>query len=212
MNQALQYCAICLAALVCAGCFVPRSPAPVIYHYIFEYDPPRIEAPQPLDGAIIVQPFATATAFATRRIMYRDAAFKRDAYVYHQWRALPGDMVADMLRRDLREAGLFRAVFAAGSNAPGRFMLEGMVDEVFAGETADRWEAVLSMTVTLLDETTSDTSKKILLHQTYTARAPCGRKNPQSVAAAMSSALAELSGRICADVRAAADRASSAGQ
>lgn len=210
MHNALKCFVVCLAAAFCAGCLMPRSPAPVIYHYTFEYDPPKTGTAQPLDGAIVVQPFATATMYATRRIMYRDADFKRDAYVYHQWRALPGDMAADMLRRDLREARLFRAVLPVGSGAPSRFVLEGMVDEVFANETADRWQAVLSMTVTLLDEAVSDTSKKILLQQTYTARVPCAQKSPQSVAAAMSAAMAELSGRICADIHAAAHRAASA--
>lgn len=196
------------AVLCCSGCVIQRSAAPVIHHYTLEYDPPRLAIEATLERVLAVQPFTVAAPYASRGIVYRDAGFRRDAYVYHQWRAHPGDMVADMLRRDLQQSGIFRAVVGLGSSVASSYVLEGTAEEFFAAEMPDRWEAVLCLSITLLDAHSADTSRAVLFQKTYTTRTPCQQRTPQSVVAAMSCAMAELSRSICTDIMATARDAS----
>ena len=192
----------------CSGCVIQRSPAPVIHHYTLEYDPPRLAIEATTERVLAVQPFTVAAPYASRRIIYRDAKFRRDAYVYHQWRAHPGDLVADMLRRDLQQIGFFRAVVGLGSSVASSYVLEGTVEEFFVAELPDRWEAVMSLSITLLDAHPSDTSHIVLFQKTYSTRVLCRKHTPQSIVAAMSSAMAELSHSICTDIMAAVMAAS----
>ncbi len=201
MKTALKISLVCIiAACGCTACLLPRQQANTIHHYTLEYDPPAARNLQPLAQALGVQPFTVAAVYNTRRIIYRDASFKREEYVYHAWRANPGDLAADFLRRDLQQSGLFQAVLPYGSAAPARFLIEGSVDEFLECETRDRWEAVLTATITLLDGAAVDSSKKILFQKTYSARTACEHKNPRSFVAAMSSGMAGLSAQITRDV------------
>jgi len=193
---------LCLAvACCCTACLFPRQPANKISHYTLEYDPPQQAAGlQPLAYTLSVQPFTVAAVYNTRRIVYRDASFKREEYVYHAWRASPGELVADFLRRDLQQAGLFQAVLPYGSSAGGRYLLEGSVDQFLESEMRDLWEAALTLTITLLDGAAVDSSKRILFQKTYSSRTACEHKNPQSFVAAMSRAMAGLSAAVSRDV------------
>jgi ABC-type uncharacterized transport system auxiliary subunit len=74
------------------------------------------------------------------------------------------------------------------------------VDEFVAWESDSVWEAVLGLTVTVLAPDEPDLTKKILLQKTYRSRKPCERMSPRSFVAAMSSAMAEVSGSIIHDV------------
>ena len=62
-------------------------------------------------------------------MLYRQGPFLREAYPAQRWRVGPGDMVTEFLRRDLREAGLFRAVLAERDAEEARFSLTGGVEE-----------------------------------------------------------------------------------
>lgn len=201
MKTALKISMVCLvAACWCTACLFPRQPANTISHYTLEYDSPPAAGVQPLALTLSVQPFTVAPVYNTRRIVYRDASFKREEYVYHAWRAGPGELVADFLRRDLQQAGLFQAVLPYGSSAGSRYLLEGSVDQFLESETHDLWEAALSLTITLLDGAAGDSSKKILFQKTYSSRTACEHKKPQSFVAAMSRGMAGLSAAISRDV------------
>jgi len=207
MRTVLKILLPCLAALCCGGCLLPRIPAPVIYYYTLEYDPPQPTSTTPLPAALMVQPFFTNSVYNSRQIVCRDAAYARDASVYHQWRSRPGDLVADMIRRDLQHAGLFQAVVGPGSTVHSRYVLEGTVDEFLASEQGGTREAVLGITITLLDVETSDTSSAVLLQKSYQTRQICHHKGIPALVAAMSSALAEVSLRLGADIAHAVQRA-----
>ena len=74
-------------------------------------------------------------------------------------------------------------------------------------DTDRHWLASAALTVTLLDARAGDTTGMVLFQKTYRESEPCARKNPTSVAEAMSRAVQKMSGRIIIDVHAAiADR------
>jgi len=187
-----------LLTAACAGQL--KKPARRIDFYTLEYPSPQPAGKAPLPVVLGVQRFRVAPTYNTQKIVYRDRNFKRNTYQYHKWRAEPGDLVGYFLARDLTQAAVFRAVFSLEKNLPTSHIIEGTVDEFFESDTSRSWEAVLTVSITLMKTMEPDISKRIISQKTYRARKPCGQKNPRALAAAMSLAMAEISEAVMNDV------------
>jgi len=190
---------LCLT-LPLSACLNLKQPSNTIEYYTLEYDPFFMGHRQPLSCVIKVNSFSVSPIYNTNRIIYRDSSFKREAYVYHKWRTNPGEIVTYFLRRDMKQSNLFKAVLSRNSRLPSSYMLEGMVDEFLEMNREDGWEALLSVSITFMEENEPDISKKILLQKSYSTRKPCMHKNPQALAQAMSLAMADISKRIIKDI------------
>ena len=186
--------------LFCGGCLNFKQPRNKVEYYTLEYDPPVANRRQPLPFAIRVEQFSVSPIYNTNRIVYRDTAFKRDAYAYYKWRANPGDMVTHFLERDMRQSALFSAIVSPKSKYTSSFMLEGAVDEFLEFDTEGHWKAVLSVSIALIAENETDVSQAILFQKPYHASKPCRHKHPRALAEAMSLAMAEVSEAIILDV------------
>ncbi|RLF59157.1 MAG: hypothetical protein DRN37_04135 [Thermoplasmata archaeon] len=186
--------------LALTACFQLKHPKNRVQYYILEYDPPPVTRPSPLPAAIRVERFSVAPMYNTDRMVYRDRSFRRDEYVYHKWRANPADMVAYFLSRDIRDSGLFRAVLPSESRLAASYILEGSVDDFFEQDREDEWQAVLTLSITIVSADEPDVSSAILYQKTYRARKTCRQKNPRGLAEAMSLAMAEISKNIIGDL------------
>ncbi len=193
-------CLLIILSVCLGGCFNLKQPSRKMDYYMLEYESPKTEGRKPVSVVVRVERFSVAPTCNTNRIVYRDTSFKRNTYSYHQWRANPGDLVTHFLNRDLMGSGLFRAVLSHDSRSPSSHVLEGSVDEFFEWDRNDRWMAVLSLSITLMVDKEPDVSKRILFQKTYSTKQACSRKNPQSLAEAMSRAMAELSREIMEDI------------
>ena len=182
------------------ACFNLKQPQRRIDYYTLEYDPPSAIKQQPLPYVIKVDHFSVAPIYDSHRIIYRDKSYKRQAYTYHQWRVSPGDLVTYFLRRDMKHSALFQAVLPRDSNFPSVYLLEGTVDDFFELDTENGWEAVLSISIALMNEAEPDISKKMLFQKVYRTSKPCLHKNPRALAQAMSLAMSEVSEKIRHDV------------
>ncbi|MBN1830809.1 MAG: membrane integrity-associated transporter subunit PqiC [Deltaproteobacteria bacterium] len=184
--------------LFISGCVNFREPieAEKTTFYTLEYDPPAPSHLQSLSAAIRVKRFGVAPTYDTKRIIYREGAFERDAYVYHRWRDNPGELVSFFLSRDMRESGLFEAVLSHHSRVPASHILEGRVDEFFESDARDGWEAVLSVSIVLTAVEQVEVGKRSLLQKSYQRRAPCRGRTPKALAEAMSHAMSEVSSEI----------------
>ena len=183
-----------------AGCLDLKQSRNKTEYYTLEYDPPVPQKRPSVSGAIRVDRFAVSPIYNTNRIIYRDGSFKRAAYVYYKWRTNPGDVVTYFLRRDMQQSGLFKAVVTGDSHLGSVFRLEGSVDEFLESDQQNGWEALLSVSITLIQENEPDISKKILSQKTYTSTQPCRKKTPMALAEAMSLAMSEISGQIMLDI------------
>jgi len=187
-------------SILLAGCMNLKQPVNKIDYYTLESAPPKISGLKPLSHVIKLEGFTASPTYNTRRIIYRDRSFKRDSYVYCRWRANPGALVTHILNRDIRHSHLFKAILTSDSRFASSYMLEGTVDEFFEWDMEETWKAVLSLSITLLDENKINAGEKILFQKTYREEAPCKRKNPRALAEAMSRAMSEISEQIIKDV------------
>jgi cholesterol transport system auxiliary component len=192
--------------ILCSGCLNFKQPANKISYYSLEYSPPIQHSENgsqnsaPLPFVIQVERFQTAPFYDSNKIVYREDEFKRDAYIYHKWLSNPGEMVSYFLARDMRESGLFKAVFSPDTGRASSYIVQGSADEFFELDEKDSWYAVLSLSITLMAADEPDISKKILLQKQYSTKERCQEKNPAALAASMSRAMSKNSEKIITDI------------
>jgi cholesterol transport system auxiliary component len=188
---------LCLPLTACLNLKQPRNK---IDYYSLEYDPPRISDQQLVSQVIKVAQFSVSPIYNTRKIIYRDEAYKRTAYGYHKWQANPAELVTYFLARDMQQSGLFKAVVTHNNRFPHAYVLGGNVDKFLESDLADGWQADLSLNIILISEHETDACKKIVFQKSYHIRKPCRQKNPQALAEAMSAAMSEASAQIISDI------------
>ncbi|MFH1623975.1 MAG: ABC-type transport auxiliary lipoprotein family protein [Pseudomonadota bacterium] len=189
-----------LLFLFISGCLGINQERRKIDYYTLEYDAPKAMELEALPFVIYVNRFHVAPLYNSNKIVYREKRFKTDAYVYHNWRANPGDIVTYLLARDMRQSSLFNGVFAGEGRHSSSHAVEGTVDEFFEEDSDTLWHATLSISITLLAENEPDISKRVLFQKGYSVREPCAHKNPRAVAEAMSRAMARISQLIRLDI------------
>lgn len=188
-----------LAALLLACLSGCGKPPMLVNQYLLEYPAPDTGRQAKLPEALKVELFSVAQAFNTTAMVYQPQPFQSQVYNYSRWRANPGYLVTDYLIRDLRESGLFKAVFGPDSSAKYRFRLEGGVAEFQEIDAADGWQASLALTVTLLDTDKEELPQRVVFQKNYRVLEPLPEKTPQGLAQGMSRAMEQVSARIIID-------------
>ena len=190
-----------IAALLLSACASVGQPSKKIDFYTLEYDPPQLlNEREKVPFTIKISRFQVSPLYNSNKIIYRDKAFTRNEYYYRKWRTNPGDTITYLLKRDLQQSSLFKAVFGHEDRFSCDYLLEGAVDEFFEQDNPDSWEAVLSITITLIKENEPDVSKRVIFQKTYRARTPSLQKNPKSLSEAMSLAMSQVSEQVIRDI------------
>jgi cholesterol transport system auxiliary component len=182
------------------GCSLGGKPTYLVKHYVLEYPLPWVEGIQRFDQLLKVERFSVSPTFNSTAMVYRENPFGRDAYHYERWRVNPGDMVTDLVVRDLRNSGLFRAVFTYHDAEETRFLLEGQVEEFLELEEKDSWKATLGVHITFLDLTKSERAEKVVFQRSYRFVELFAEKTPEGLAAGMSKAMEKFSRQLIRDL------------
>ena len=186
------------------GCGKPPT---LVQKYLLEYPSPAVPASARIDEGVKVEVFSVAQAFNSTAMVYRPNPYKSDIYTYHRWRVNPGNLISDYLVRDLRNSGLFKAVFSTGQAGANRFLIEGGVEEFQEIDEPGGWQAALAVNITLLDLNHQEITKRVVFQKNYRAAEPLTEQTPQGLAQGMSQAMAKLSDQIITDIYQAAKRA-----
>ena len=189
----IQYATCLTAVMFMMACASNTRVEEKATHYVIEYPPPVTESLDTLDVVIKVSRFNIAAVYNSLPIVYRENAFERKTYTYHLWREHPADMVGDFLVRDLRSSGAFRLVLRPETNVQARFRLEGDIEEFYELDQEEKWTAVLTVVMTLLDEEAQDVTRHVMLQKSYTEQQVCAGKGPKAVVQAMSEAVRAFS-------------------
>jgi ABC-type uncharacterized transport system auxiliary subunit len=176
----LAVLAVLVMVPACGG-----SPA-LINRFILDYPPPVTGRPAPLDAAVRVELFAVDEIINRPEMVYKVNPYKTGVYQYNRWRTTPGFLVTDFLIRDLRQSGLFKAVFSYDRSGQARFRLEGGVVEFQENNQAGPWQAALTLNITLLDTDKENIAERVMFQRSYQTQEPMASKTPQGLAEAMS--------------------------
>ena len=181
-----------------AGCLRLGVRAPQIRDYRLDYTPP-VGAGAPVPAIVAIGPLAVAAVYDREPIISREKTYATEAYFDSRWSANPGNMVADLLWRDLTEAGLYRAVQRAPSMLPSAYRISGEIEEIEERPADNGCAAHLQLHI-LLVRTRSTKGDPVLLQHSYTGDKPCPCNQPQKLAAAMSQTMAGISAELQREV------------
>lgn len=189
--------------LVLSGCVGPSRPAQEVSYYTFSYDPPQAVGGNSLGVVLQVDRFTAAPLYDTERLVYQPGPYKWDVYHYHRWQSNPAELVTYYLARDWKASGLFAAVITETGRLSATHFVTGTVDEIFENDSANGWQAVIGITVTLSKAGQNQADKAIIFQKSYRRTELAATRSPTAVIAAMSTAMAAVSKAVLADVFAA---------
>lgn len=182
------------------GCLRGTAPPPLVYQYIIDYPPPEGKSLSRTEALLKVERFSVDRIYMSTSMLYRNRPFQREAYHEHRWRVSPADMVTDYLRRDLRHANLFQAVLSARDIEECRYLLQGGVEEFLESDEGKGRNALLVVTVTLLDLFSREVSQRVVIQKTYRCEVPISKEGAPGYAEAMSRAMSQFSTQVIADI------------
>ncbi|MCF8027431.1 MAG: PqiC family protein [Desulfobacteraceae bacterium] len=198
------------AILLLPGCTGFSQPPKPVESYVLSYPAPmtaadtRTTAP---DAVLAVQAFDAAAPYQSRQMVYADHRLRRKTYAYHQWVSKPAEMIRDLIIRDLQAAQAVRSVTRAEKRLePPTHVLWATIEAFYEDDTRSPWQAVLELTATLAETRSGQSGRCLIMTKTYQARQDLEQNNPLGQARAMSTALAEISEDLAADLRKALRR------
>jgi ABC-type uncharacterized transport system auxiliary subunit len=112
-----------LAAGLLGGCGAAR---PSKYYQLTvptEAAPAADRSPYPV--TLLLGPLRASHLYREDRIVYSSKGQNMGAYEYQRWAEPPTEMIVNVLLRDLRASGRYRAVDALRSNSHGDYILYG---------------------------------------------------------------------------------------
>ena len=196
----IRNCLLLLVPLLCFACIGKSRPSQSIYYYTLGYESPTAALAPQLPCTLRVERFSASPPFSSQRIIYAHGGLRRNAYAYHQWIAVPGELLSYFLARDLRQCSGFRAVLTPDAALSATHSLYGWVEEFIEKDDAARWQATATINITLISNQDHDPTHKILLQKRYSAAAPCSANTPEALAEAMSQVVGQISQAVIKDV------------
>lgn len=180
------------------GCVHLSQPAPQIRDYRLDYPPPQIDGTT-LPVVLRVAPLRVAAVYDRDAMVYRRDAYSTATSFYSRWSANPGNMLADLIARDLAASGKFRAIQQPPALLASDFQLSGEVEEFEERRDDDGCAAHVRLRV-LLSQPGVAAGDQVRLRTTYSEDEPCSCADPRALAASMSRAVQRLSARLQQDV------------
>jgi uncharacterized lipoprotein YmbA len=199
-----------LILVLLTGCVRLSQPAPSIHDYRLDYTPP-VPVGTPLVATLRVEPFGVAAVYDRESIVYRDDPYSTGRYFYHRWSSNPGDMIADLLARDLAGSQLYSAVQQGPSPLPSDYQLSGQIEEIEERPATTACAAHLRLRI-FLARVRTGAAVPTLLHTTYAFDEPCPCNDVRALVEAMSRGFARAAAQLQQDVYDAIARATASGK
>ena len=112
-----------LAAGLLSGCGAARPSK--YYQVTIPGDAAPAADPSPYPVTLLLGPLRASHLYRENHIVYSSKSEAMGTYEYQQWAEPPTEMLAEVLLRDLRASGRYRAVDMMRSNSRGDYILYG---------------------------------------------------------------------------------------
>jgi ABC-type uncharacterized transport system auxiliary subunit len=161
-----------------AGCGAARPSK--YYELTLPADPPSATAGNPNGETLLIGPLRSSHLYREDHIVYSSPHEDMGTYEYQKWSEPPAEMLAELLMRDLRASGRYRAVEMLRSNSHGDYTLYGRLydfKELSGGPLSSR----ISLDLELRETRTGTT---VWTHS-YSHDEPANGKDISAVVAAL---------------------------
>jgi ABC-type uncharacterized transport system auxiliary subunit len=140
MNNRSVVCGLlALYVMAMAGCGAARPSK--YYSLTVPGDGPQMGDPSAYPVTILVGLLTAPNLYRGDRIVYSSSGMSMGTYEYQRWAEPPTEMLQEIMLRQLRASGKFRAVSSLRSNSRGDYFLQGRLydfKEVSKGSLAAR--------------------------------------------------------------------------
>ena len=189
---------LCLTLIT--GCLGRTKPPFVMDQYSLDYSAPAASASQAAQETIRVERFAVSPAFNSTAMVVKKGQYRFDTYNYSRWRVNPADMVTGFVLRDITRAGIFKATYSYYDSDLSRYILEGYIDQFCESAEGSPGKALLSVRFTLIDTSQKNPVEQVVFQKQYAHSAVMNDRSPEGLAAALSEAMKDLSGKLVSDI------------
>jgi len=152
MASRLRAALVAALALSCAGCAgllgKERTPPAI---YVLSLDSAETPANAGTCGTLEITQPDPAPGFASSRMVYQREPHRLEPFAYSRWAEPPAPMVQAAMVQALTRSGQFGAVLAAPSAVLPDFRLEGDSLRVLQSFEGDSSQAVVELSVNLID-------------------------------------------------------------
>lgn len=179
--RAARWPLLTAAALVVgflSGCGAARPSK--YYQLTVPADAGQVEKADAVPVTLLLGAMQTAHLYREDRIVYGNNAEQLGTYEYERWAEPPADMIGEVLLRELRASGRYRAVHYRRSNMQGDFALRGRLYD-FKELTSGQLTARVTFEMEMRDLKTGAT---VWTHY-FTHDEPVGGKDVAAVVAAL---------------------------
>ena len=138
--------AVALTAGLLSSCGAARPSK--YYQLTVRADVPAVEKPDAVPVTLLLGGVASSHLYREDRIVYGNGAEQLGTYEFQRWAEPPAEMIQEVLLRELRASGKYRAVSYRRSNIKGDFALRGRLydfKEVEGGQMSGRLTLELEM-------------------------------------------------------------------
>jgi ABC-type uncharacterized transport system auxiliary subunit len=178
VNLITLFSALALMVGCLNGCGAARPSK--YYQLTVRADAGAIEKPDAVPVTLLLGAFMTSHLYREDRIVYGSGAEQLGTYEYQRWAEPPTDMIQEVLLRELRASGRYRAVNFRRSNVRGDFALRGRLYD-FKEVTGGQMSARVSLELEMRELKTGAT---VWTHY-YTHDEPTGGKDVPAIVAAL---------------------------
>ena len=187
-------------SFIITGCAGSGKPQYEVEKYLLSYSAPSWDKFDKLNISIKFNRFSIAAAYNSDNMIFRDNTYSFDYFNYSRWAVNPADMIADSLVRDMRDSGLFRAVFSRYETEDGQFIISGSIDEFYLREDRSNKTALISIIISLQDTRERETGKRMMFQKKYIREEPLQESSPRGYCQAASEAMRVISEQITKDI------------
>jgi ABC-type uncharacterized transport system auxiliary subunit len=190
-----------LSIFLCGiSCVSLTRPYKEIFNYQIVYDPPEAQGLPYKNVVVRVTPFNIAPSFDKQKIVYSTGTNRLAVYEYHTWITNPGDMLSDLLIRDMIASGFYEAVVGLKSSIVPQYELEGVIEQIYEKTTGDEWWSVLRLRALFF---AYDNGKHVLFQRVYRKEVQTVGHELEDIVAAMGDAAKAISAELQLDANAA---------
>lgn len=115
--------AVAMTVGLLSGCGAARPSK--YYQLTVPSDPGAVEKADAVPTTLLLGALMTSHLYREDRIVYGNGSEQLGAYEYQRWAEPPTEMIQEVLLRELRASGRYRAVHYRRSNMQGDFALRG---------------------------------------------------------------------------------------
>lgn len=113
--------------LMLTGCGATRSSK--YYQLTVPAAQNGVQTGDPVGATLVVSPLLASHLYREDRIVYSTGEEQMGTYEYHRWVEPPTEMIQEVLLRELRASGRYKAVYGERSSVNGDFLIRGRLYE-----------------------------------------------------------------------------------